>query len=394
MAPWWPVAKRAHRLLTLVVGLFARHLPFGDRSVPRSAYVTSREAAAAEPEHVRLVVSAPSEHLSRQAPAGQPRNLAFWASVLEHDVPERTVLEVESGRLVGHYGATITPAGVLDLMSSPYFGARRWQEHPVFLNVRLPKPVSIPGTVVSLASHASTYNYYHALMDAVPRWGMFGEAFGDLEPDAVVVGHQNRWDRQLVSMLGLDRYRLIQPDKRLSIQADRLLVPAILDHESHGPTWITEYLRRALPVRDVAGRPTRLYITRGAVPNTRRVIHEAALVEQLVARGFVVLDPGALSVQEQIDHFAAAEVVVAPHGAALVNLNFASPGIRVLELFAAGYLNPAFFSIASNIPDSVYRFLVSDGADPQRTRSQMQALGQDITLSVDRVVAAVDELLV
>ena len=45
----------------------------------------------------------------------------------------------------------------------------------------------------------------------------------------------------------------------------------------------------------------------------------------LERRGFLRFDPGAHTVQEQIDHFAAAEVIVAPHGAALANLTFCRP---------------------------------------------------------------------
>ena len=44
---------------------------------------------------------------------------------------------------------------------------------------------------------------------------------------------------------------------------------------------------------------------------------------------------------EQVDAFAAAQVVVAPHGAALGNLVFCPPGVRVLELFAPRDVNPA-----------------------------------------------------
>ena len=64
------------------------------------------------------------------------------------------------------------------------------------------------------------------------------------------------------------------------------------------------------------------------------------------------------SVQEQIDHFAGAEVVVAPHGAALANLVFCRPGVRVLELFAPRYVNPCYWTIADNIAAARYRYLV------------------------------------
>lgn len=393
LAHLWPVAKRAHRRLTRTVGPVTRRLPVGDRAVPRRVYLTSQEAATAEPSGVRLTVTSPGEHLSRPVPPGEPAALAYWPALAEFDMSGRSVLEVDDGRLVGHYAATITAAGVLDLQTSPYWGARRWQEHPIFLNARLPEPERIAGTVVSLASHASASNYYHSLMDAVPRWGILQEAFPDLKPDAVVVGHTSSWDRQLVQLLGLDRFRLIQPEKSLSLQADRLVVPSLTNDECLGPPWTTAYLKRAFPPRDTSGKPKRLYISRGSVPNTRRLIHEAALVEELERRGFTRMDPGKFSVQDQIDHFAAAEVVVGCHGAGLTNLNFAAPGIRVLELFAADYLHPGFWSVTTNIPDATYRYLVSDGGNPDLLPPQMQAVARDITLTPEQVLAALDELL-
>jgi capsular polysaccharide biosynthesis protein len=377
-----------------VVGAFNRRLPGGgDRRIPRRVYVTSLEAVRAEARDIQLTVGGPSELVRRSIPAGEPEGLAFWQGVVDHEFPQRSVLEIARGQLVGHYAASITPGGRLELETSPYFGIRRWQEHPIFLYPRLPTIETIEGTVVSLASHASTNNYYHAVMDAVPRWGIVREALPGLEPDAVVIGHRNGFGGQLAALLGLDRYRLLEPQKSLSIRAERLVVPALIDWESHAPPWVTAYLKRALPARNTADKPAKLYVTRGAVANTRRVVHERELMTELHKRGFTRIDPGAMSVQDQIDHFAAAEVVVAPHGAGLVNLNFASPGVRVLELFAADYMNPAFFSITSNIPGAHYRFLVSDGGDPARTASDMQALAQDITLAPDRILTALDQLL-
>ena len=105
-----------------------------------------------------------------------------------------------------------------------------------------------------------------------------------------------------------------------------------------------------------------------------------------------MLDPGRLSVQEQIDHFAAARVVVAPHGAALTNLTFCRPGVRLLELFAPGYLNPGYWSILSNIEDSRYRYLIGAGREP-RAGSPMRGVMHDIDIDPTAVEEALDALL-
>ncbi|WP_158296471.1 glycosyltransferase family 61 protein, partial [Nocardioides albidus] len=175
----------------------------------------------------------------------------------------------------------------------------------------------------------------------------------------------------------------------LSLQARRLLVPSLPNASTLVTRRTTDWLREALPPKST-GLPERLYVTRGSRPNTRRMVHDDAVFETLRRRGFVRIDPGALSVQEQIDHFASARVVVAPHGAALVNLSFCRPGVRVLELFAPGYLNGGYWSITSNIDESRYRYVIGDAA---RSHERNDGLMDDIDVSPDRVDRALDQLL-
>lgn len=361
--------------------------------MPRTASPSSAETARHEPDAVRVHVGGPATHVRRPVPAGRPAGLRFWDEVRDLDVPARFVLEVADGHLVGEYAATVTPGGVLDLQTSPYFGIRGWREHPIYLRPRLPAPQQLAGTTLSLASPASGRNYYHSIMDTLPRWGLLQEAMPGVRPDRIVISHRTRWDQQLVAMLGLDQIELVEPVKHLSLRAERLLVPSLDNQQTLAPPWITSWLRTALPPRDVQGRPRRIYVTRGDVPQTRRLVREAELLPHLERLGFVRFDPGAVSVQEQIDHFAAAEVVVAPHGAGLVNLNFAPEGVRVLELFAPRYLNPGYWSITDNIPDSVYRYLVAEPVEPDRPERRMNRVQNDIDLSPQSVLAAVEELL-
>lgn len=394
LQPLWPAAKRVHRAATRASGAVNRRSGArGGRAVPRIATTSSTETEALEPGAVRLHVGGPASTVRRDLPVGRPTGLAFWDEVREYDVPPRFVLDVAGGRLVGDYAATITPGGILDLQTSPYFGIRGWREHPIYLRRRLPEPTALSGTVLSLASPASGRNYYHSIMDTLPRWGVLREALEDLEPDHVVISHTSRWDRQLIELLGLDRFPLVEPSKHLSLVADRLLVPCLNNQNTLAPPWITQWLRENLRPREVADKPRRLYVTRGTTRNTRRLTCEAELMPSLEKLGFVRFDPGAVSVQEQIDHFAAAEVVVAPHGAGLVNLNFAPDGVRVLELFAPRYLNPGYWAITDNIADSVYRYVVADPVEPDRPERLMNRVQQDIDIDPATVLAALEELL-
>ena len=94
--------------------------------------------------------------------------------------------------------------------------------------------------------------------------------------------------------------------------------------------------------------------------------------------------------RDQIDHFAAADVVVGLHGAALTNLVFLKPGARVLNLFAPGYVKHCYWAICEGIPDVTYHYLVGKGRAPRRMNKIMQdiaSMPRHWTPALDRLLA-------
>ena len=107
-----------------------------------------------------------------------------------------------------------------------------------------------------------------------------------------------------------------------------------------------QWLRRHLaPVR--AGGGLRVYLGR-ALAGRRRLLNEHALMAALEAAGFTcVPDPARLLFDEQCRLLAEADVVVAPHGAALSLLFCCTPGTKILEIHAPGYVSPLYAWMAS-----------------------------------------------
>ena len=151
------------------------------------------------------------------------------------------------------------------------------------------------------------------------------------------------------------------------------------------------WLRKRLPPTASGGGPPRLYLTRGVRPNSRRYVQEEELWPWLRDHGFVRLDPGSLSVQDQIDIFHGAEVVVGPHGAALTNLTFCRPGTKVLEMFAASYVHLGLWTICDAVSGIDYRYLVADG--DHRPGRPMTGVLDDISIPPATVQACLEELL-
>ncbi|HEX2894779.1 MAG TPA: glycosyltransferase family 61 protein [Marmoricola sp.] len=394
LQPAWPLVKRAHRLATRRVGGVTRHTRAlaGSRAVPRLGTASAEETAALEPGAVRLHVGGPAEPLLRPRPTGLPEHHWVFDRWADLEAPRRFTLEIDRGLVVGDYAAHITPGGVLDYETSTYFGVTGWKEHPVFLRPRLPEPTEVAGSLVTLATRGSRANYYHFLLDALPRWGVLQETMPGFVPDRYFVNRSTGYQKQLLGMIGLGDVPAIEPTKHVSVRAERLVVPCTPNLDLMAPTWTTTWLKDHLPPSRTTGLPKRLYVTRGSVRNTRRLVNEDAVLAALERRGFVRFDPGAHSVQDQIDHFAAAEAIVAPHGAALANLTFCSPGVRVLELFAPRYVNPCYWAIASNVPDVRYRYLVC-GEDDRAPGSDMDGVLTDITVDEALLTGMLDELL-
>jgi capsular polysaccharide biosynthesis protein len=391
--PAWPLFKRLHRFLSFVLGVVFRRTSrmAGDRALPRTATLASLDTAAREPASVTFHPGGPAEQLRREMPVGDPDGHWAFRRELAYDVPARFTLEITNGITVGNYAAIVTPGGLLDYETSGYFGITGWREHPIYLRPWLPKPQRVEGTLLNLTTRGSHANYYHFLLDVLPRYGIFREALPDRRPDAIYVPHSSRYMKQLLALTGIDQHPLIQAEKHLALQADRLLVPSTPNQELAAPVWVVEWLRKNLPVSEVSGVPSRLYVTRGDAPNTRRYVEEPDLWPLLEQQGFTRVDPGTLTVQEQIDWFAGADVIVAPHGAALSNLVFCKPGVRILELFAPNYVNHCYWTIASALPDATYHYLVAEGSHGEG--EPMTGVLTDIRIPPHRVLDALERLL-
>ena len=81
----------------------------------------------------------------------------------------------------------------------------------------------------------------------------------------------------------------------------------------------------------------------------RNLSNYEALRVLLKRHGFVSLDCGAMSWQEQRQAFSAAEVVIGVMGAAMTNTIFCPQGTRVGYLAPSGWIEPFFWDLAATL---------------------------------------------
>jgi tetratricopeptide (TPR) repeat protein len=249
---------------------------------------------------------------------------------------------------------------------------------------RLPPPVAIEGTVAFLAKNYC-YNYYHWMFEFLPQIELLGRSGIDIASiDKFAVNHCCfPFQRETLSLLGIPLEKIVETYKNNHIQARQLLVSSVIIESTK---WACDFLRRELLNDSIIGlqKKQRIFISR---QEKRRVINEDELVAVLSKFGFKSIAPESLSVAEQISLFAAAEVVIGAHGAALTNTVFCSPGTKVIEIFGPDYVNPCYRKLSSQVGLEYWEFIGErvldiDSHSQQEGGEQVNYVFEDILVNI------------
>ena len=391
LRPLWPQLRTTYTLGTRVVAPASKGLSRlrGDY-LPRSAVATLEDAAVASGG--RFCVARPVEQVERPLPEGRPPRHAAFVDNRFETIDRVGVVELPGGRVLGRHHAVITGTGEFVEEVSWYFNTSRPSEHPLYLHPFPPTPVEVPGRLGVLASRGDRI-YYHFLIDVLPRLGVL-EQCPDIEPpDRWYVPANLSFQHQLLDLIGISADQRIDSSEVPHVRAECLVVPGLPGSNVQNPAWVVAFLReRLLPpgIKRIPGR--NIFITRGSAPNNRIVRDEDAVLEILDDRGFDFdrIDPGEMSVADQIRAFGEADVIVSPHGSALTNIVFASPGSCLIELFPRGHIVPDYWKMACGVPGLEYRYLAGADADERCDRSRM--LVTDVVVDIEGLLATLAEI--
>jgi len=186
-------------------------------------------------------------------------------------------------------------------------------------------------------------NYYHWMLDCLPRWKLMAEA-GFKDYDHVLLNTdtlRKPFCRDILDRLGVPVGERLHCSTLFLHEFDELVVPSMPFPKWEVAAWACEWVSSLFNERN-AHSPERIYISRRSTKK-RRLVNEAELEAQLSARGFKIIQPEQLSVAEQSSMFRRARCVVAPHGAGLTNLIFCPEGTHLIEIKAPQYYKPPCF---------------------------------------------------
>ncbi|MBD2484134.1 tetratricopeptide repeat protein [Planktothrix sp. FACHB-1365] len=223
---------------------------------------------------------------------------------------------------------------------------------------------NIGGTVAFLSVKWGT-NYYHWMFDIIARFDLLLQHFLIEEVDYFVVNrYQLNYEYETLQLLKIPSEKIIESCKNPALKADKILIPSYSHATSRTPQWACNFLKNLclnsqenlelLPLE-------RVYLSRSQA-SYRQVDNEAEVILFLQQFGFTALNLETLSVRQQAYYMANTKVIISPHGAALTNLVFCTPGTQVIEFLMPNWTLSCYWEL-SNIVGCDYYCLFCEAAN-------------------------------
>lgn len=283
-----------------------------------------------------------------------PRHFGFWAAgMLPAEAgsasPGLCILHSRDIELVGHSGVLVFGDGWVDDAQTRL--ASYGCEHDLLR--RDDDVITAPTALLYLAGrwfvgfNPGHINYAHWMTDQVPVLVAYRDIYAAeglrlLLPE-VGAGH---FIRQTLDILGIPESQIFWLSNEV-YRIDEIVFGSYIPLSAI-PQAVVQCLQGMKIGLDLAlnDRRRRLFLSRSESPS-RRLLNEEAVVRALAPYGVERIVPGRMSLKEQISALDSAEVVVAPHGAGLVNVGFCRPGSVLIEIFSEYTVHPEFWTLSS-----------------------------------------------
>ena len=225
------------------------------------------------------------------------------------------------------------------------------------------------------------HNHSHWLTSHVPKLILLKERD---QLEHIVMPPKNKRTAVINStfkMLGInsDEFRTLDVTRPLDVKE-----LTVLETDRFRPELLRS-VRETLCPENAEKPHRRIYISR-AKAQRRKLLNEKDIWPILEKLGFELVFMEEMSFSAQIEAMQQAEIVVAPHGAAITNVLFCQPGTHVLEIADLSFPNPNFYALASAMGHH-YWILDAEGI------GDVHPLEKDLRIDPVKVEKTIHEIL-
>jgi len=261
------------------------------------------------------------------------------------------------------------------------------------------KPQKHKGRVMALVARGSGI-YYHWMIDILPGLAALrasGISISSIDK-FIVHGPVNNWHLETLAHFGIKKAQVVKARHERFIEADELIVPFFRNGMgSSMGSWIPEFLNQEFgsTSNENSGLGRRLYLTR-AVRGSRGIENEEDLARVLTERGFEAIACENFSREEQAELMSQADVVVAPHGAALTNIVYCRPGTKIIEFYGS-HISPAYWAISRLCKLDYYSHFCFENEDNRspsdvvkHAKTRVERMGKGYPINADEISDLLD----
>ncbi|GAB3637404.1 hypothetical protein GCM10027422_29940 [Hymenobacter arcticus] len=217
------------------------------------------------------------------------------------------------------------------------------------------KKTTISQPVGLIYDHWAAGNYYHWLVDSLPRLLLLREKYPScllLSPTPV-----RNYIQVTTEALGFPLLQPVPTEKFVQVQ--KLIMPS---HVAPPGKQDPELIRRVRSeVKQALGHfgttvntaGKRLYVSRSK-QQARRLANEAELADLFDQYGIKIIYFEGMSFEQQVASMQGVELLIGLHGANLTNMLFLDSGATIIELMNNTICNLCYFQLASNLELAYY----------------------------------------
>ncbi|GAN69109.1 hypothetical protein AOR01nite_11030 [Acetobacter orleanensis] len=175
----------------------------------------------------------------------------------------------------------------------------------------------------------------HWLVDYLPRFGvvkaMMGEQFSNLK---ILLPHSTpEWIYQFLAFAcGVSRDKIVgyNPGADIVLCKEAILPSYCYTNEFSFHSFVRDFYNSLTPPDEAVKKTRKILISRSNyMHSNRQLSHRAAFEELALQRGYEIIQPEKLSLEEQIQVFSEAAAVVGEHGSGMHSTLFSAPGTVV-----------------------------------------------------------------
>ena len=224
-----------------------------------------------------------------------------------------------------------------------------WEADYERAQIRPAKLVKLPENQHYVLGFNNGYqNYYHWMIQAIPSMDLSIRALSHGSSAILALPPLSGWQERSLQLLGLSKLPRLTLDRNLQYRFASASYSEFLNGSVAFDVSLTAlgtFRRLREAVHRTATAHDCIYVAR-TDSEQRVALNEPGLIRLLEEMGFGIVVPGTLSIDEQINAFRAARLVIGTHGAGMSNIAFCDPGTVVYELLPQYYANPCINKLA------------------------------------------------